>query len=828
MIAEMTLIPGAVSKVFEDLVSEIVSEGMNFSKKEIKDADQNRKSYNQNLQTQIYYVIIDALNEFTYNKYKKQDKLYDVAENILKGIMSSKNNNTDAIKSGLKILVSGVNDDTCQEFLEILCREICKDENSDLYKEIDMLWKKRESGYIHGEFEKSNQSSKELYKKIDYMVEKERFKEEHRAENYSEISITNRAEEYAQKWNENVFLNNFYKWDENAGINIKLGEIFLEEQLPHYTWKTDNASLDDLMELLREYTVNNDGKNMLLILGQPGIGKSTLITWMMANFIEKNDDFLVYQFASDLKNVYWESDKILDEIFRIFGLRCDELENKVLILDGFDEIYANNNREIILNQLYYELKNMSHLKHFSLVITCRENFIPQLVTIECDYITLQTWNDNQIKGFCEVYGKESKSNISESKINKILENKEVFGVPLILYMVLALNIAIDKDGSIVDVYDQIFSLGNGGIYDRCIINSRYASSHRINKIKQRIHYISQRIAFWIFENNSEKGFIPQREYEMLCYIAETEMERNSEDIQRDVLIGNYFKLTKIFGRGDVGELRFINHSIYEYFVAEYFFESIYKLRSKEEVAEKLGKILKKGRLSKQILKVIKYKFHYVKQYNFSDVILDVFKIMLRDGMMYYTKEKYKNVIEREMNIFANMLELVYLGNSILEGFNDKFILYLFINKKTMLNLEGIELRNANLSGVCLVEAYLSGAKLNVSKLNGADLSGADLKGADLSRADLSGAKLNRADLSGTNLIKTSLRGADLRGANLSEANLILADLRGADLRGADLRGANLDRADLRGALIGEEQTNWISEKCDLSGNKVYLSEAGAL
>ena len=50
----------------------------------------------------------------------------------------------------------------------------------------------------------------------------------------------------------------------------------------------------------------------------------------------------------------------------------------------------------------------------------------------------------------------------------LFENKKILGIPLILYMVVALNISIDKEGSIVDVYDKIFSL-DGGIYDRCIV-----------------------------------------------------------------------------------------------------------------------------------------------------------------------------------------------------------------------------------------------------------------------------------------------------------------------------------------------------------------------
>ena len=80
----------------------------------------------------------------------------------------------------------------------------------------------------------------------------------------------------------------------------------------------------------------------------------------------------------------------------------------------------------------------------------------------------------------------------------MLEDKEIFGIPLILYMVLAVNISIKKSSSVVDVYDQIFSIDGGKIYERS-----YDAEHRINQseIKKHIYTISQKIAFWIFENS---------------------------------------------------------------------------------------------------------------------------------------------------------------------------------------------------------------------------------------------------------------------------------------------------------------------------------------
>lgn len=812
MMEKLVLVQKAISKVFGDFAAKVVSDSVDVLKDAIKDADLDRKSYNRNLQTRLYRLIVDALNRFTYNKYEKQDKLYDAAESIIKGCISS-NDNMDAVKSGLKMLVSGVNNDTCQEFLEILCSEICRDDNSDLYKEMDMLWKKQESEYFRGEFAKVDQNDREILEQLNDLKEvlefiKINMSRQDDKSGHNRIPIVNRADEYAKKWNENVFLNDFNKRDKNAGINIKLKELYLEEHLPYYVWKTDGESLDDLKDLLKEYIIDNNEKKMLLILGQAGIGKSTLITWIVANLVEKKDDIYVYQFSSDLENIDWQSKNVLNDMFSAFGLEYDELENKTLILDGFDEIHTDNDRERILNKLNQDLKRLTILKSFSVIITCRENYIYNLYNIKCDYIVLQAWEETQIETFCKTYWGRCKSAILENKIQKIKENKEILGIPLILYMILALDIAIEKSSSIVAIYDQIFSLGNGVIYERC-----YASEHRINlpEIKKHIYRISQKMAFWIFENNADKAFISQEKFEGICENEMIGSGQKAEEIQTETLIGNFFKLIYCEGKR-TNELQFVHRSIYEYFVVTYFFESLYKLKSKEEVAGKLGDLLKDGRLSQQILEFIKCKFDNLEGRWFGDIIKDVFDIMLQNGMTYYTKEKYKNVIIREMNIFSNMLNLVYIWHNNWGNVDSKISVYLRHNHLTKLNLIGV-----NLIGVNLRDAYLIGANLRGANLSETDLTRTNLIGAYLQKANLRETNLKEANLIGAYLRDADLKGANLIGTNLKGANLIGADLRGTDLRGANLKGANLIGADLRGVDL---------RKVNLKGAKLIGVDLG--
>lgn len=627
------------SELFSSLIATAVGEGVDHLKHAIKIADQNREFGAQNLQTEIYQMIVDALNQFTHNKYKEQEKLYDAAESILKRLIGG-SCHTVAVKSGLKILSPDITDD-CSGFFEILCHEICKDENCVLYREIEFQWRIQENRYLHNALEENSHNHKKTHDKLDSVAEKlnsitERpeHPQAYQATNSFKIPAKNRAQDYTDKWEKDVFLNHFDQEDENDRdkVNVRLKDIYLETFLPHYSWKEEIRTRDNLKDRIKDYIAACDGRRMLLILGQAGIGKSTLITWIMANLAKTKDQILVYQFASDLEKVYWQSEYPLSEILGALNPDYRAWENKTLILDGFDEIQIDGDRERILNKLQQELISRNFLENFSLIITCRENYIYDLQNIKCDHLILNPWTETQIETFCKTYWNICRHAIEESKIQKIKESKEIYGIPLILYMILALDVSIEKSSSVADVYDQIFSLKNGGIYDRC-----YDTEHRTNEpaVKKYIHMVTQKISFWIFENNDERAVIYQKNFKEICDRASLEATDEIEDIRSDVLIGSYFKVKHCEGML-ADEVNFVHRSIYEYFVVLYFFESLRNLQSKEAAAGKLGELLKRGRLSEQMLQFIKHKFDSLTEYDLHGLVKEIFNIMLRDGMTYHT------------------------------------------------------------------------------------------------------------------------------------------------------------------------------------------------
>ncbi len=804
-----------LEEIFSASIGKAISDCVDASYKKIKEADRDRKSKSQNFQTRIYQVIIDAINIVTYNRYKDKNLLYEAAENLLKGFKSNNENQIDVVKQGLSMLIPNINSDMCLKFIGILRTEVSKESNLDLYRFILLTLLEQSKNDNNLESKQINKLLKDITQKLN--ENNRAFKDDN-----VHYKIESRTREYADRWNANMFLNDFDKRDENAGINIKLSEVYLEKHLPYYQWGDNKIVRRDLGELLSDYICPQGDNKMLLILGHAGIGKSTLITWITANLLDRLDNILVYKFAQDLKNIDWSDVRLSNRILEELGLSFGELKGKTLILDGFDEISISNKRKEILDSLYGDWIYGRGIENFSLIITCRLNCIDNFERLKCICITLQPWDTIQIKSFCNVFQEKTMNNISEDTIKKLLESKEILGIPLILYMVLSLNISIEREGSIVDIYDKIFSL-EGGIYDRCIDNKKFADNHRIGNVKRQIHQISEEIAIWMFENNQVGACIPRNEYEKICISVMQKENQENENIQRDFLIGNYFKLVKHCEGMETEELYFVHRSIYEYFVAETIFTSIEQAiielteESQEELSRKIPFYLKQGQIINNISLYLQYKLlKLYKNHNKKEVFYQwwesAVKKMIEKGMFFYTNRNeriYTNIVDKEIQCFYNLIKILYL---LLEKTSQKKYILEDVDKEQLEKYIRFRLE------VCKMEARYGAEIFNLSKISliGINLSGVDFSGTNLNGANLSEANLSRANFSRMRMKETNFQGADLSYANMNETNLAETNL----------SKVNLSDADLRKATFSEIQFKYLREKYNLEGTYIQMSKGG--
>lgn len=806
--------------VFNEFMSNIINEGIDTKKEKIKSSIHDK--CNKNYSTKIYRGIEDVLNKLTGNKYKDSDLLYEAIEKIFTEFKNGKNE-IETVKAGLTLFNFDISDSRCEYFLDELNKVICQDE--ELFRRISINLEKKGIRVSQEGFQQIGEEIREIKQSINEIKCAEN--KANILNNDERLSVRSRTQEYLNKWNENMFLNNFTEWDEARGVNIRLSQVYRKEHLPHFIYGNNERISTNIDSLLSQYIQQSKANKMLLILGQPGIGKSTLISWIVANFKDRTNDILVYQFASDLRCVDWNQYDVAGEILKALNLDYLDLQKKTLILDGLDEININNSGKEILDRIYWKLIKSSEITNFSLIITCRENYIRDFVRVSCQYITLQSWNNEQIKSFCKVFCNESKSTITENTFAKIIENKNILGIPLILYMTLALKISIEKEGSIVDVYDKIFSLENG-IYDRCI---GYAEPHRIREIKEQIHEASKRIAFWMFEEGFDGASIPQEEYQKIC--NEIASEKKKGNLRQDFIIGNFYKL-RYCERMNTNELCFVHRSIYEYFVVENIFTSICEAvkLSKEKLAGILGDLLKKGMLSNTICDLLQYKIRTSELEDKFDIINQTFNLMIHDGMTYYTNKCYKNIMDCEMRVFINMLEVIHLWDYKNLNMDSSISRYLGYNGYMGLNLRNIVIepkiyinndkKIKNTYSISLEMVYLQEAYMTQICLKYAGLSYADLMLADLEYADLEGADLRRANLSLANLKGANLKGAILENADLSGSYLEGAVLKNAMLIGADLKDIDLGEADLAEAIFDRKQIEFLEDKYILDDVSVCL------
>lgn len=554
-------------------------------------------------------------------------------------------------------------------------------------------------------------------RKIDALLSSDADKKADNVKGRSENSVkfNDSKQEYSDKWHSRMFLST----DENP---ITLADAFV---WPDYKYKDKIYS--NLEEELNAF-IEQDGSDVIFLLGVPGMGKSSIVS-CLSNKYANDNNVIVLKFKDLLSDSITRSPSLLSSICEVLNCKKRDLSYKTLIIDGFDEIRIMSDSQLILKDFLLDILD---IKQFKLITTSRINYI------DCDYFeiyniyTLQEFNESKIRQFYNTICHKIMPD------NTIIDNEEVWGIPVILYMALSVGIGLSQQMSKCEIYERIFSL-KGGVFDRFTYGSVKGyglANHGIAYVKEQFRLILKRVAFEMFNNNVD--YISNSDYISIVkeYIKETENER----VIFEFPIKNLYEVGM--------NIEFVHKSIYEFFAAEYIFAEINESigNSCECVAGVLGDILCHGILTEEIIAYLKYKVDNGAIKSESNKILDVFNIMLEDGMLYHTQKCYKNGLECELVVFSNMLRVLHLW---------KFDGWINVNKKIHIFILPSTKGNDILYLLSL-------------DLSGINMENMDLRNANLRRADLRNANLRNADLRGADLIGANLRGADLRGTVMDE------------------------------------------------------------
>lgn len=599
---------------------------------------------------------------------------------------------------------------------------------------------------------------------------------------------------YLNKWNSSLFLH------KNAENKIRLKDLYV---LPFYkeqnsgNWEKIRKDLDDKIDLFLGDSVIGNRRKPMIILADAGMGKSSLVSYICSKCPQK-DNLIILKFA-DLHKDSLEAN-ILSSVLHELNCEIGDLRNKRLIIDGFDESEFTSDKNRLLSNFFNKCQSIQGLK---VLVTSRVNYVDCMKFISCKLYYLQFMNEVQIARMSRTYF--DLSNDKPFVINNI-SNNEVIGVPLILYMILSLKIHVEKEMGICELYEKIFAF-DGGIYDRMTMNDTDGYTEEVHPIayddvKQEVHLISQLIAFSMFETSS---LILAREKYLNI------VKSVSEDRVEDFAISNYYYI-----ESSSYTLSFCHKSIYEYFMAEYIYNTISNYNEIEAIAKNLAYLFKKNLLTEEIRHFLLYKIERNFQNNENTYLLieSVINLMIQNGMTYYLEEKIGDTLKTESVIFLNILlvlETYYVGTKYNQKKNIKispqFLSQLnnrFDNTVNLTNilLHDLKLNRKNfLTNLDLSNSILSNINFEDSNLSLSIFEYAELKNASFNQAIMNGTIFSNARLLDINMRYTHLRNCKFVSCVMEDFKGLGAFFENCSFENARIEKATFNKSDLSHAIF---------------------------
>ena len=642
--------------------------------------------------------------------------------------------------------------------------------------------------------------------------------------------VKDRYEEYRSAWNERMFLHRGPRRPKLLLSDVyqvpRYDEDFTDPSAP---WCNIHSHANtDLDQKLHDALDAREENKMLLVLGQPGSGKSTLITYLLnKHTVNDTRKIRVFRFRElGIEDWNIEPSKLPELILSHLSLSLDALRDSVLVLDGLDEVPMSTNHKSFMEALYKYWCSFDGVKNFSLFITCRLSRIPSDDIEHMSYITIKlcSLDSSQIDTFRSAYYLKTGENHTGFKLNT--RNKDALGIPIILYLVLASHIDIGNSSSMVDIYERLFSISDkeNSLYYRPYDDGIITTS---DSEPIQIHNFCKEISTFIWECFPSEGTCDSQSALSIW----KRVSKNDQANIHDVLTEQYF----IEG-AEHHEIYFIHRSIYEYFVAVSLYDEIQNLckypvdrlfpffqgksagdhnpLTRFAILIGLQYLGNYPEISDYLLHMLKNSSNTV-HLPWWDTFFQEFLIAgLADAVTSRNVGGIKG-IDEEQNRCFNILYLMQLSRAIscnykylaLHDDQGKRILkhcIVFFSRYLLIPIIPDKLNGLPLNNMDLSEILLNNAILKSTNFTGSNLDYANLTNASLEKAIFDGASLKYASLKHANLAGASFKGCILKGAHLEGAHLGGADLGGVSLKGIDLRYVKgLTRAEFDGLSKAE-------------------------
>ena len=618
---------------------------------------------------------------------------------------------------------------------------------------------------------------------------------------------------YAESFTAKLFL---HKNDENSKVNLL--NLFILQKYKKLLDRNHLTEIQDHLDNELAHFLSSNTAPFLIVEGDPGCGKSSLISWMNYHYFLQDDickkllgqrPLITIRLRDLDRKVIGSTGRLVSAILSHMHLKTlDDLENlypnAVFVLDGFDELCMIDNitnYESMLSDLCRK-----NLRNTQFIVTTRPKYIIyQYLPIKFEYIILEHFDQQQRMQWLRYYTGTDYCNQYLDKDTehyiKTISDKDASGIcdtPLTLYMIAAKKLSSDALNNPWALYHQIFyDELNETEYNQMIPNPNREYAHRISDYKDILYRISEEIAYKMYCSGNTQLYISGDEIKEIIEALnnfptylELEQSQVKAISERCYALCNYWKSDM-----NRGYVEFYHNNIRDFFLCEKIYTELNLIyddlektkfqKSRFEAAvDSLCKLFQYNSLETPVCKFMVQRLLYAKQHSLNvrpdfpflekkmNYFPFIYEELLTNGYLY-SDINSQNPIQSIINILTCVAQIFkYTGELLLETDRqtrekEKFIWWKSANNVNSNGLLAIVFGKVFSREPIHVTIDKTNS-ITISLAGNSNFIGIDLSGSYLRAVSFSGSDLSAANLSYATLIECELSNAQTRNANFTE------------------------------------------------------------
>ena len=612
---------------------------------------------------------------------------------------------------------------------------------------------------------------------------------------------------------------------------------------------------------------------LMILFGEAGIGKTSFIAKLVSescsNCLENPNNSsvlaVVLRDHSELFNSLPNGYSPKSVICKLFGVEdIHSLDNKMLILDGFDELtvlstgFDGAAAASFIKKLVLACRT-SNLK-LHILITSREGYFPE--DDKLYWSEILCWRAQQVDDWCVRYSTlkpscEDWCLTFVSQYHDVFENDDerykVLCIPFILYLCCNSRVNLEENKTICQIYDKAFRtllLRKHG--EKFLASELFEDNETEERKRVILWQYTKEIAYQMFlldtldlketDNPSDLRQIGLKNAKARTIAVLN--EKYSPPISESELSTTEFLSVFSFAmRDEERGITFAHKTVYEFFTAVKLYEDYFAIFN-DEFFKKNSTEVQAQAMVQMTLNAFRYHsipsdiFEYLCEmtkapfqgkdeetsgFNFQRFIDTVQMVMNSDN-----NSKYLSQIPAPINEYYYPLEESSCYDSINTQITRAFrCLICFINghgyknknpeeiawicdflhdsdqyiELDEWNLEGLSLFGANFRNAILANTNLTDAELMNSDFENAYFIGVQMCNADLSYSNMENASFVEANFSDTLLIRANLGNSVFTDCIYDGAVLICAELESATLKNEILNSVNFRGAGMSNTVL---------------------------